>query len=199
MNAPEPDPAEQIPVPVPMQVEPVEPVEPDKIEVAPLPAAAVRGPKNLVVSDCGLRKIPAKSYKGMVARVGPRNFTEAMRSEIAEKWNVATDAEMRSIKKHNTCDLVLLPKGGKIVDTRWVLHVKDGDIYKARFCAKGYTQRWGVDYEETFAPVAKYTSIRTLIALAAGGNFEIHQMDVITAFLNSNLEETVYVRQPEGY
>jgi len=77
--------------------------------------------------------------------------------------------------------------------------VKDGDIYKARFCAKGYTQRWGVDYEETFAPVAKYTSIRTLIALAAGGNFEIHQMDVITAFLNSNLKETVYVRQPEGY
>ena len=77
--------------------------------------------------------------------------------------------------------------------------MKDGDIYKARFCAKGYTQQWGVDYEETFAPVAKYTSIRTLIALAAGGNFEIHQMDVIMAFLNSNLEETVYIRQPEGY
>src|SRR5436190_450584 len=132
----------------------------------------------------------------MVARVAPRNFREAMKSESAMKWKVATDAEMQSIKKHKTWNLVLLPKNGKIVDTRWVLQVKDGDIYKARFCAKGFTQRWGVDYEETFASVAKYTSIRTLIALVAGGTFEIHQMDVITAFLNSNLEETVYVRQP---
>ena len=77
----------------------------------------------------------------MVARIGSKNFREAMRSQTAEKWKVATDAEMQSIKKHKTWDLVLLPKDSKIVDTRWVLQVKDGDIYKARFYAKGFTQR----------------------------------------------------------
>ena len=135
----------------------------------------------------------------MAAHVGPKNFAEAMRSDTAEKWMGAMDVEMKSIKKHNTWDLMPLPKNSKVVDSRWVFNKKEGGIYKARFCAKGFTQRWGEDYEETFAPVVKYTSIRTLIALAAGGNFEIHQMDVITAFLNSNLKETVYVRQPAGY
>jgi len=73
-------------------------------------------------------------------------------------------------------------------------------MYKARFCARGFTQRWGEDYDETFAPVAKYTSIRTLIALLAGRKkAKIHQMDVNTAFLYSSLDETVYVEQPEGF
>src|SRR6266496_2962527 len=135
----------------------------------------------------------------MVAHVGPRTFAEAMRCETAEKWKGAMDAEMKSIKKHDTWNLVPPPKNSKVVGSRWVFNEKVGDIYKARFCAKGFTQQWGEDYEETFAPVAKYTSIRTLIALAAGGNFEIHQMDVITPFLNSELKETVYVRQSAGY
>src|SRR6266496_1098913 len=80
--------------------------------------------------------------------------------------------------------------------------VKDGGLHKARFCAKGFTQRWGEDYDETYAPVTKYTSIRTLFAIAAGRRFKgkrIHQMDVKTAFLCSKLKETIYVRQPEGF
>src|SRR5436190_1026925 len=86
------------------------------------------------------------------------------------------------------------------VKSRWVYRVKDDDLYKARFCAKGFTQRWGEDYDETFAPVAKYTSIRTLMALLAGRqNVEIHQMDVNTAFLCSDIDEVVYVEQPEGF
>ena len=72
-------------------------------------------------------------------------------------------------------------------------------MYKARFCAKGFTQRWGEDYDETFAPVAKYTSIRTLFSILAGRKAEIHQMDVNTAFLYSTLDEIVYVEQPEGF
>jgi hypothetical protein len=84
------------------------------------------------------------------------------------------------------------------VTTEWN-DTKDNGMYKARFCAKGFTQHWGEDYEETFAPVAKYTSIRTLLTILAGKNAKIHQMDVNTAFLYSPLEEIVYVEQPEGF
>ena len=92
------------------------------------------------------------------------------------------------------------PKNAKVVKSRWVLRIKDNGLHKARFCAKGFTQRWGDDYDETYAPVAKYISICTLLALLAGRkNSKIHQMDINTAFLNSDIEETVYVEQPEGF
>ena len=112
----------------------------------------------------------------------------------------AMQKEFDSIIKNNTWKLVPRPTNAKVIKSRWVYHVKDDDLYKARFCAKGFTQRWGEDYDETFAPVAKYTSIRTLMALLAGRlNVKIHQMDVNTAFLCSDIDEVVYVEQPEGY
>jgi hypothetical protein len=87
-----------------------------------------------------------------------------------------------------------------VVKSRWVLRTKDNGLYKARFCAKGFTQRWWEDYDETFAPVTKYTSIRTLLAILADSkNATIHQMDVNTAFLYSPLDEIVHVEQPERY
>src|SRR5437868_2782617 len=94
--------------------------------------------------------------------------------------------EYNSIMKNNTWTLVLRPKDAKVVKSRWVLLTKDNGLHKARFCAKGFTQRWGEDYDETFAPVAKYASIRTLFALLAGRKkAKVHQMDVNTAFLYS--------------
>ena len=77
----------------------------------------------------------------------------------------------------------------------------DGSVekYKARFVVKGYAQKEGIDYEETFAPVARYTSIRTVVSLAAQMGWEIHQMDVKTTFLNGEIEEEVYIEQPEGF
>jgi hypothetical protein len=106
-----------------------------------------------------------------------------------------------SIMQNDTLTLVPRPKDAKVVNSRWVLRIKDtNNLYKARFCAKGFTQQWGEDYDETFPPVAKYTSIRILFALLAGRkNTKIHQMDVNTAFLNSDLDEVVYVEQPEGF
>lgn len=204
------------PTPVPESSPEIEEARPiyDEIVVlpppAPMPAPATgrQRQNNPVVSDYGLRNKPAKSYKGMLAfgmlaekrrLVGPKTFADAMDSELAEQWKAAMDAEMESIRKNDTWDVVPPLKKGKIVGSRWVLHEKEKGFHKARFCAKGYTQQWGEDYEETFAPVAKYTSIRTLLALAAGGKFKAHQMDVKTAFLYGKLEETVYVRQPEGY
>jgi hypothetical protein len=136
------------------------------------------------------------------AIVEPQSFSEAMNGENSKQWETAMEAEIASIVKNDCWELVPPPRGRKVVGSRWVYRVEDGGLLKARFCAKGFTQRWGEDYDETYAPVAKYTSIRTLIALAAGKRFKgkrIHQMDVKTAFLCSMLAETVYVRQPEGF
>ena len=77
----------------------------------------------------------------------------------------------------------------------------DGSIdkYNARIVVKGYRQKEGLDYFDTYSPVTRITSIRMLIAIAAINNLEIHQMDVKTAFLNGDLEEEIYMEQPEGF
>ena len=101
-------------------------------------------------------------------------------------------------------EIVLRPKGKSVVTSRWLYKVKfaaDGNVekYKARFVARGFSQIEGVDYGETFAPVARYTSIRSVIALAAEMGWRIHQMDVKTAFLHGEIEEEIYIEQPQGF
>ena len=96
------------------------------------------------------------------------------------------------------------PQGKKVVGSRWIYKVKyaaDGSMekYKARFVAKGFSQKEGIDYEETFAPVARYSSIRTIISLAVEMGWRVHQMDVKTAFLNGVIEEKVYIERPEEF
>ena len=121
------------------------------------------------------------------------NYREAMNREDAKQWEQAMQAEYESIMHNNVWTLVPRPVNVKVVKTRWVLRIKDNGRYKARFCAKGFTQRWGEDYDETFAPVAKYNSVRTLFALMAGRKgAKVHQMDVNTTFLYSPLSEEVY-------
>ena len=100
--------------------------------------------------------------------------------------------------------MVPKPQERSVVGSRWIYKVKyaaDGSIekFKARFVAKGYAQKEGIDYEETFAPVARYTSIRSVISLVVQMGWKIHQMDVKTAFLNGVIEEEVYIEQPEGF
>ena len=100
--------------------------------------------------------------------------------------------------------LVYLPEGRKAIDCRWVFKIKynaDGSVerHKARLVAKGYSQEPGLYYEETFSPVAKYTSIRSLLAISNQLDLEVHQMDVSTAFLNGELQEEIYMTQPQGY
>jgi hypothetical protein len=108
---------------------------------------------------------------------------------------------MRDLKTHH---LVPLPAGRKAIGSRWVFSVKsdeDGNItrHKARFVAQGYTQVEGIDYTETFASVAKYDTVRILLALAAKFDLELDQMDVRTAFLNAELKEDIYLKQPAGF
>lgn len=106
--------------------------------------------------------------------------------------------------ENDTWDLVDLPKDRKAIGSKWVFKVKhhsDGQVerYKCRLVAKGYSQIYGADYDETFSPVVRFSSIRTLLSFAVQNNLNVHQMDVVTAFLNGHLEEELYMEQPEGY
>ena len=102
--------------------------------------------------------------------------------------------QYQSIMKNDVGDDVPRPEGKSIVTSKWIYKIKhdtDGSIekYKARFVARGLSQKEGIDYEEIFAPVARYTSIRSVLSLAAEMKWKIHQMDVKTAFLNGVVEE----------
>ena len=113
-------------------------------------------------------------------------------------------SEIESMYHNQVWNLVDLPDGVRPIGCKWVFKRKtdaDGKVqtYKARLVAKGYSQIQGIDYDETFSPVAKIRSIRILLAIAAYHDYEIWQMDVKTAFLNGNLEEEVYMIQPEGF
>ncbi|CAA7059093.1 unnamed protein product [Microthlaspi erraticum] len=122
----------------------------------------------------------------------------------SKEWMRACEDEISSIEKNNTWDLVELPYGAKPIGLKWVFKLKrnsDGSInkYKSRLVAKGYVQRYGIDFEEVFAPVARLETIRFLISLAATSGWEIYHLDVKTAFLHGELKETVYVKQPVGF
>jgi hypothetical protein len=110
----------------------------------------------------------------------------------------------QSIIKNDVWEIVPRPKSKDVVSSKWLFKIKhaaDGSIekYKARFVAHGFSQKEGIDYEETFAPVARYTLIRTIIALAAKMKWKLHQMDVKTNFLNGVIEEEVYIEKPQGF
>lgn len=131
----------------------------------------------------------------------PYEFEDAIEEKV---WKDACDDEISSIERNRTWDLVDLPAGAKAIGLMWIFKVKrnsDGTInkHKSRLVAKGYIQRHGIDYEEVFAPVARIETVRFIIALAASNNWQVHHLDVKTAFLHGDLKENVYVSQPKGY
>ena len=134
----------------------------------------------------------------------PVSFSQAIESPESIKWIDAMKEELKSMEQNKVWDLVELPEGCKRVGCKWVFKTKrdsKGKVerYKARLVAKGYTQKDGIDYTETFSPVSKKDSLRIIMALVAQYDMELHQMDVKTAFLNGDLEEEVYMDQPEGF
>ncbi|KAH9296875.1 hypothetical protein KI387_028557, partial [Taxus chinensis] len=105
---------------------------------------------------------------------------------------------------NHTWDLVSLPKGRKMVRCKWVYRTKDivdGSIdkYKARLVAKDFSQVEGIDYSETFAPVAKMDYVRLVLAIAASHGWPVYQMDMKSAFLHGDLKEEIYMGQPAGF
>ena len=134
----------------------------------------------------------------------PLTFRQAMDSSESRHWKGAVKSEMDSIVSNGTWELVDLPPGCSTIGCKWVFKRKlnpDGSIdkYKARLVAKGFRQREGIDYFDTYSPVARMTTIRMLIALASVHGLIVHQMDVKTAFLHGDLEEEIYMDQPEGF
>uniref|UniRef100_A0A2N9IU69 Integrase catalytic domain-containing protein n=1 Tax=Fagus sylvatica TaxID=28930 RepID=A0A2N9IU69_FAGSY len=131
----------------------------------------------------------------------PHTFREASSDPL---WQQAMKEELDALLKTGTWDLVDLPAGKSAIGCKWVYKIKtrsDGtvDRYKARLVAKGFTQEYGIDYEETFAPVARLSSVRTLIAVSASRHWPLFQMDVKNAFLNGELTEEVYMQLPPGF
>ncbi|KAF5805700.1 putative RNA-directed DNA polymerase [Helianthus annuus] len=121
-----------------------------------------------------------------------------------EKWRNAMQQEIKALEKNGTWTLEELPEGKRPTDSKWVYKTKfksDGEVerYKARLVAKGFTQMEGVDYHETFAPVAKLVTVRTLLAVATKKDWIIHQLDVNNAFLHGDLDEEVYMKIPKGF
>ena len=134
----------------------------------------------------------------------PTTVSEALAGGDKEKWKNAINCEYKCLISNEVWELVDPPKDCNIVKSKWVFRHKigeDGSIerHKARLVAQGYSQKQGQDYEETFSPVVRFESIRTVVALAAQKGLQIHQMDVETAFLNGELAEVIYMKQPEGF
>ncbi|KAL6582070.1 hypothetical protein OROMI_006084 [Orobanche minor] len=175
------------------------PASPD----TPSPSSQEKTPKYRSLNDIynETHDIGGYSLFCLFADVEPSSFAEANEDE---RWRRAMDEEIRAIVKNDTWELMSRPKDQNTIGVKWVFKVKrnsDGDVerYKARLVAKGYKQQEGVDYDEVLAPVARLETIRLLISLAAQNHWEVHQLDVKSAFLNGYLYKNVYIDQPPGY
>lgn len=132
----------------------------------------------------------------------PITVDEAMSGNSKEFWLKAMKEEMDSLVENKTWELSNKPNDKKAVKCKWIFKTKrntNGDIarYKARLVAKGFTQVQGIDYDETYSPVVRYTSIRYLLAMAVKYDLKLSQMDVVTAFLHGKLDTDIYMQQPE--
>ena len=168
--------------------------------------------KRQVIDESIVAWIPSKSFISSACMAHafhtstnePITVTKAMGRVDTWKWKEVMDLKYQSLIDNKTWTLTPLPIGRKSIGCKWIFKIKynaNGSVerYKARVVAKGYAQKEGIDYNETFALVAKMTSICTLLAFAIIEDLKVHQMDVKTTFLNGNLEEEIYMDQPEGY
>lgn len=146
----------------------------------------------------------AYSVGTMPEAVEPRNLKEALSCEERAEWRAAMVSELKSHAENGTWELVDLPAGRKVVGCRWVFKLKRnaaGKVikHKARLVAQGYSQRFGEDYDEVFAPVTSHTTLRMLLALASKKKMTLKHFDVKTAYLYGELDQDLFMRQPPGY
>ena len=187
--------------------------EPDEVrqpEALQRPVRQIRPPVRYGVDEyddtasCTLKDQAHHAVYNVSQILEPMNMEEAMSSDQAAEWKQAADSEYESLISNETWELVELPTGCTPIGCKWIFRIKydsSGRVnrFKGRLVAKGYAQKQGIDYEETFSPVVHFSSIRTILAFAVQHNMLIHQMDVVAAFLNGNLQEDLYMQQPNGY
>lgn len=134
----------------------------------------------------------------------PRTYQEAITCKDKKEWMSAIQEEMTSIERNNTWELTDLPEGRKTIGSKWVFKIKTNEFglparYKARLVAQGFSQKYGVDYDEVFAPVVRSTTFRALMSVAGSRNYIVKHYDVKNAFLNSDLDEEIYLKPPPGF
>ncbi|CAI7737063.1 unnamed protein product, partial [Closterium sp. NIES-53] len=133
----------------------------------------------------------------------PRSYAEAIAGEYSSQWQTAMDAEMASWKSIGTYVDEVPPPGANIVSGMWIFRVKrppgSPPVFKARYVARGFSQREGVDFFQTFSPTSKMTTLRVLLHVAAQRDYELHSLDFSTAFLQGSLHEEIWLRRPPGF
>ncbi|CAI7850037.1 unnamed protein product, partial [Closterium sp. NIES-53] len=133
----------------------------------------------------------------------PRSYTEAITGPYSSQWQAAMDAKMASWKSTVTYVDVVPPSGANIVDGMWIFRVKQPPCsppaFKARYVARGFSQRQGVDYFQTFSPTPKMTTLRVFLHVAAQRDYEVHSLEFSTAFLQGTLHEEIWLRRPLGF
>lgn len=134
----------------------------------------------------------------------PKSYSDLTNHPQQKLWKAAVQEEIESLVKNQTWDVCECPKGIKALTSKWVFKLKPESEgkevkYKARLVARGFLQQYGRDFDETYAPVAKLSTVRTVLAVANEKSYHIQQMDVKTAFLNGNLNEEVYMQAPDGF
>ncbi|RVW61459.1 Retrovirus-related Pol polyprotein from transposon TNT 1-94 [Vitis vinifera] len=149
------------------------------------------------------RYSPVLNYLLLTDGGEPECYDEALQDENSSKWELAMKDEMDSLLGNQTWQLTELPVGKKALHNKWVYRIKnehDGSKrYKARLVVKGFQQKEGIDYTEIFSPVVKMSTIRLVLGMVAAENLHLEQLDVKTAFLHGDLEEDLYMIQPEGF
>src|SRR6202522_2545214 len=183
------------------KVQQVSPKTPRKRVQKNHPSGQIIGNKDARVETRRKIRSLEQTHLALLSTIEPNCSEEASKDEF---WNKAMDEELDQIEKYDTWKLVPRPKNKNVISTKCVFKNKlneDGQVTrnKARLICKGYAQIEGIDFEETFSPVARMEAICLLLAYACSKNVKVYQMDVKSAFLNGELEEKVYIEQPEGF
>lgn len=156
-----------------------------------------------VLRDRAMLRVPQRFEVNLAECNTPSTYEEAVSCPEAAQWIEAIEDELKAHRENGTWEFVPREPGRKLIDSKWVFKVlrdSEGSVlrFKARLCARGFLQRQGVDYSETFSPVVRYDSIRVLLAIITEENLEVVQFDVRTAFLHGDLEEDILMEIPTG-